>query len=72
VLRQYGTKQRIAAFLLKLGRDVLQLLFHFQVRKLSIVLRGVACGLMFDPPIRRVKDEALASSAIKATRKLKA
>jgi dTDP-4-dehydrorhamnose reductase len=67
VLRQYGTKQRIAAFLLKLGRDVLQLLFHFQVRKLSIVLRGVACGLMFDPPIRRVKDEALASSAIKAT-----
>jgi GT2 family glycosyltransferase len=66
VLRNYGTKQRIASFLLKLGRDVLRLLFHFQVRKLFIVLRGVACGLMFDPPIRRVKDDAGPIPAIKA------
>jgi GT2 family glycosyltransferase len=54
VLRKYGTKQRIAAFSLKLARDLLRLLRQLQGRKLFIVLRGVAYGLIFNPPIRRV------------------
>jgi GT2 family glycosyltransferase len=60
ILRKYGTKQRIAAFLLKLGRDGFRLFVHLQMRKLFIVLRGVAHGLVFSPPIRHVEGGACA------------
>ena len=54
VFRRYGSKQARAAFVLRLVRDVAYLGFHLEARKLAVVLRGVASGLMFRPIIRRV------------------
>jgi GT2 family glycosyltransferase len=58
ILRKYGTKQRIAAFLLKLGQDGFRLFVRFEIGKLFILLRGVAYGLVFNPPVRHVRRNA--------------
>lgn len=54
VLRKFGTKQARAAFLLRLVRDVVRLMSGLHIRKLFIVVRGVACGLTFSPQISHV------------------
>ena len=58
VLRKYGTKQRIGAFSIKLARDLLRLLRQCEGRKLFVVLRGVALGLIFDPCLRQAGTDA--------------
>jgi GT2 family glycosyltransferase len=54
IMKRYGTKQRRAAFIWKLTRDLIKLLRRRELRKLFIVIQGVARGLTFKPSIRRV------------------
>jgi GT2 family glycosyltransferase len=54
IMRRYGTKQRRASFVFKLLADCLQLSAAFEFRKLYILVRGVACGLVFNPAIREL------------------
>ena len=47
VLRKYGTKQATVAFVLRMTREIVRLGIGFEMRKLIVVLRGLAGGLLF-------------------------